>query len=537
RRKTMSWWARSLVNSLRGGDDEDDEAEEFEEEKAVAKSRVGSPSIAQEQGQMEEEEEEEDKEEGETPTRGVKDDLSELTETLTRQFWGVASFLAPAPPGPDHDDPALAGQPGAADLPAEAADSPRIAGIRSDFAEIGGKFKSGISQVLSQSKAVTEISKFASSLLPFGSDEEELDEDEENDGVGDDAVGVNEEVLAFARNIAMHPETWLDFPLPHHEEDSDALFLITLFPYLLLDFEMTDAQLKHASMVELRAPEFAVLKTELCPSQMSEGYFWKIYFVLLHSRLNRHDAELLSTPQVMLGYCHYFIVEARARLLQDMHSRTKLKSEGPGIVVSHSKDDVPIEEHVMGPRDASDSMKDIETEKHLVQMIPSDPMEDVETEKYPVQIMASGFVEVVETEKHPVQTTEVKVVDKAVVEEEPASKSMSSLTSKYSTTPMKYEDGDEWLEDDSGETSSARGAAIPLGQEEDVSFSDLEDVDDDQGPTQSSKTVSVDSQTTDSTGLVPPNKVSGGSVKGSNSTSPKSEEYNSWMDIEDFDVE
>ncbi|RRT51744.1 hypothetical protein B296_00019237 [Ensete ventricosum] len=446
----MSWWARSLVNSLRGGDDEDDEAEEFEEEKAAArneKSRVGSPSIAQEQGQIEEE----DKEEGETPTRGVKDDLSELTETLTRQFWGVASFLAPAPPGPDHDDPALAGQPGAADLPAAAADSPRIAGIRSDFAEIGGKFKSGISQVLSQSKAVTEISKFASSLLPFGSDEEELDEDEENDGVGDDAVGVNEEVLAFARNIAMHPETWLDFPLPHHEEDSDALFLITLFPYLLLDFEMTDAQLKHASMVELRASEFAVLKTELCPSQMSEGYFWKIYFVLLHSRLNRHDAELLSTPQVMLGYCHYFVF--------------------------------------------------------------------------------------VETEKHPVQTTEVKVVDKAVVEEEPASKSMSSLTSKYSTTPMKYEDGDEWLEDDSGETSSARDVAIPLGQEEDVSFSDLEDVDDDQGPTQSSKTVSVDSQTTDSTGLVPPNKVSGGSVKGSNSTSPKSEEYNSWMDIEDFDVE
>ncbi|URD85906.1 BSD domain containing protein [Musa troglodytarum] len=476
----MSWWARSLVNSLRGGDDE---AEEFEEEKAAAtneKSRLGSPSIAQEQGQIEEEEE--DKEEGETPTRSVKDDISELTETLTRQFWGVASFLAPAPPGPDHGDLALAGQPGAADLPAAAADSPRIAGIRSDFAEIGGKFKSGISQVLSQSKAVTEISKFASSLLPFGSDEEELDEDEETDGVGVDAVGVNEEVLAFARNIAMHPETWLDFPLPHYEEDSD-------------DFEMSDAQLKHASMVELHAPEFAVLKTELCPSQMSEEYFWKIYFVLLHSRLNRRDAELLSTPQ---------IVEARARLLQDMHNRTKLKSKGLRIEVSHSKDDVttiPIEENVMGPPDAVNVTSPSAT--------------------LPCEEPASDSMKDIETEKHPVQTTEVKVVDKAVTEEEPASKNISSLTSK-DATPMKYEDSDEWLEDDSGETSSARGVAIPLGQEEDVSFSDLEDVDDDQGPTQSSKTVPVDSQTTDSTGLVQPNKVSGGSAKGSNSTSPKS---------------
>ncbi|THU45426.1 hypothetical protein C4D60_Mb02t17820 [Musa balbisiana] len=495
----MSWWARSLVNSLRGGEDEDEDdvSEEFEEEKAAArneKSRVGSPSRAQEQGQIEEKE---DEEEGETPTRGVKDDLSELTETLTRQFWGVASFLAPAPPGPDHGDRALAGQPGAVDLPPPAADSPRIAGIRSDFAEIGGKFKSGISQVLSQSKAVTEISKFASSLLPFGSDEEGLDEDEENDRVGVDAVGVTEEVLAFGRNIAMHPETWLDFPLPHCEDDSD-------------DFEMSDAQLKHASMVELHAPEFAVLKTELCPSQMSEGYFWKIYFVLLHSRLNRRDAELLSTPQ---------IVEARARLLQDMHSRTKPISERLWIEVSHSKDDVttiPIEENVMGPPDAVN-----------VTSLPA---------TLACEEPASDSMKDSETEKHPVQTTEVKVVDKAVVEEGPASKNISSLTAKDATL-MNYDNSDEWLEDDSGETSSARGVAIPSGQEEDVSFSDLEDVDDDQGPTQSSKTVSVDSQTTDSTGLVQPNKVSGGSVKSSNSTSPKSEEYNNWMDIEDFDVE
>ncbi|KAF3969193.1 hypothetical protein CMV_006980 [Castanea mollissima] len=30
---------------------------------------------------------------------------------------------------------------------------------------------------------------------------------------------------------------------------------------------------------------------------MSEACFWKIYFVLLHPRLNKHDAEVLSTPQ------------------------------------------------------------------------------------------------------------------------------------------------------------------------------------------------------------------------------------------------
>lgn len=61
---------------------------------------------------------------------------------------------------------------------------------------------------------------------------------------------------------------------------------------------MSDAQQEHALAVERLAPRLAALRIELCPGHMSEGCFWKIYFVLLHSRLNKHDAELLSTPQV-----------------------------------------------------------------------------------------------------------------------------------------------------------------------------------------------------------------------------------------------
>ncbi|KAM1788116.1 hypothetical protein ACFX11_038443 [Malus domestica] len=49
----------------------------------------------------------------------------------------------------------------------------------------------------------------------------------------DCAVGITEEVLAFARNIAMHLETWLDFPLDEEED--------------LGDFDMSDAQQEHAT--------------------------------------------------------------------------------------------------------------------------------------------------------------------------------------------------------------------------------------------------------------------------------------------------
>lgn len=62
---------------------------------------------------------------------------------------------------------------------------------------------------------------------------------------------------------------------------------------------MTDAQQDHALAVESLAPELADLRIELCPSHMSEGCFWKIYFVLLHPKLRKDDAEILSTPQVI----------------------------------------------------------------------------------------------------------------------------------------------------------------------------------------------------------------------------------------------
>lgn len=74
--------------------------------------------------------------------------------------------------------------------------------------------------------------------------------------------------------------------------------LIDVCEFAFSDFELSDAQQEHALAVERLAPRLAALRMEFCPGHMSESYFWKIYFVLLHPRLNKHDAELLTTPQV-----------------------------------------------------------------------------------------------------------------------------------------------------------------------------------------------------------------------------------------------
>ncbi|XP_062212291.1 uncharacterized protein LOC133913224 [Phragmites australis] len=446
---------------------------------------------------------------------GVKEDLTELSKTLTRQFWGVANFLAP-PPGEastSSSPPSAGDQSGAAETP------PEIAGIRSDLSEIGGRFRSGISRISSQ-KAVSGFSRMASNFFAPEDDEEneweeeqrreiryemgeegvrhevqgdevwheweerarlEVDDGEvrhelvhghelevervrhEEDGelvehivrhgengklefrvrhqeggeleervrheeeeVEDwDVIGITEEVLAFAQNIARHPETWLDFPLLPDDDESDGPFSY---------FDMSDAQQEHALAIENLAPRLAALRIELCPIHMREECFWKIYFVLLHPRLNKHDAELLSTPQ---------IVEARAMLMQRLQCQSKLETEQ----LCHNKDD-------LGVQSGEDTLK-------------------ARTEAFPsARQEAASVVPITEfeIEKHPIHVTEVAVVDKSVIKEQ--------LTKVHTeTSNVLQETFDDDIDDWFDEADLAGHTTIHIGDEEDVSFSDLEDDD------------------------------------------------------------
>ena len=50
-------------------------------------------------------------------------------------------------------------------------------------------------------------------------------------------VGITDEVLAFARNIGMHPKTWLDFPIDE-EEDLDRMCVFFFF-FFFFGFKST----------------------------------------------------------------------------------------------------------------------------------------------------------------------------------------------------------------------------------------------------------------------------------------------------------
>ncbi|XP_057995753.1 uncharacterized protein LOC131175437 [Hevea brasiliensis] len=222
---------------------------------------------------------------------GVKQDFSVIGESVGRQLRGVANFLAPPPSPPSSSslDKSLPSD----DSSSLSSQSQALLGIRNDLAEIGGSLRSGLS-LLSSNKAVSEISKFTSSFLQFQSDNnEEKDED-------DYVPGITEDVIGFVQEISMRPECWTDFPLS-----------------LENDFKMSDAQREHASTVEQMVPGLTALRVNI-HSYMEDEQFWMIYFILLLPRLNEHDFEILSTPQ---------IVETRSVLLRQLQNKRNVKVE------------------------------------------------------------------------------------------------------------------------------------------------------------------------------------------------------------------
>lgn len=434
----MSWLARSIANTLRLDDDKDEEEvfkHNFQNDNIT---RAANSSCASQSHAVDEDAstyEEIDLEErsnndndyhsddDDNQNRGVKEDLSELKETLTRQLWGVASFLAPPPPPPPP-------------LPPRKSDLFGSYGDRIDQPE-----------------------------LIAGSEEEEAEyvgdgggylENSDYQDIEGDAVGVTEEVLAFATNIAHHPETWLDFPLADEEEFDD--------------FELSDGQQRHAYAVERLTPRLAALRFELCPAHLSEGFFWMVYFVLLYSRLNKHDAELLSTPQ---------LVEARTMWMQELQKKTKPESDWFGIGTFQAK------ESTYSPRGDFESNSSEDAHSRYV----------VLPRAFAFEPPTCHTTSDTETEKHSIENTEIQFIDKAVIQEDPPCKIVEKEVvagSSFKPPMFDYDEHeDDWLEDNS-ELEGYTGSAIV--NEEDVSFSDLEDDTDYTMPVKP-KSVSIDYST------------------------------------------
>ncbi|KAL3514420.1 hypothetical protein ACH5RR_027137 [Cinchona calisaya] len=435
----MSWLARSIANSLRLDDDnEDDDAEASDRHDVVRnhtdndddddkddviikkpqKRNDVAESLDLEEVDLGDRDEINNNNNNNNDVdrdkinqgRGVKEDLSEFTETLTRQLWGVASFLAPPPPPP----------------PPPPLPRPRS----SNWLESSDR---GRTEVVEMEGQFGQFPEFPQSFLEVGMPEEE----EDGEDMLADAVGITEEALDFAENTAHHPETWLNFPLSEEEEFDD--------------FEISDSQFKHVRAIEHLAPRLAALRRELCPAHMTEGYFWMVYFVLLHSRLDKHDVDLLSTPQ---------LVKARTMWMHELQKQTKPESDWLGRHTFDSEESIYFPYENLDPTSYED-----ERPRYMPQMA------------YPLESTPSQVTSDSEPEKHPHESSEIQYIDKSASEEDPTSKtgSKSLIGPSYKVPVDEYDEHeDDWV-DDISELEGYTGTELTLLNEDDVSFSDLED--------------------------------------------------------------
>lgn len=402
-----SWFARSLANSLRLDDDDDDGdiQNDIVTESPTTSPRNNDYQQQQDNNAIESEEENDETLQG----RGVKEDLDEIKQTLTRQFWGMASFLAPPPSSTISQDE---------HEQQRQVDDDIISNQNSEMEQ--GVFRRDDPEPNSNT---------------FGSDSEGEHEREFDIQC---AVGITEEVLTFAMNIAMHPETWLDFPIDE-EDDND-------------DFEMSEDQRDHAMVVERLAPRLAALRIELCPCHMSESYFWKVYFVLLHSRLNKQDSEVLSTPQVMV---------ARSMWMQELQKQTKPEFEIFGRSDLYSRDNA--QHHDSTPSLSDDTYSD-----------------DMPHRTYGYRTTSLSMMADNESEKYTIESSGSHLSDKSVIEENPSNKTENKdLKSGRASQIMiqDYDDDDDDWPDDDSDLGGYSGTPLPIVNEEDISFSDLEDDD------------------------------------------------------------
>lgn len=210
----MSWLARSIADSLRLDDEAEEDAPAVDErtpDEAVPRPTPNDAvppedlprdnTLSTEDRRSSDSDSDSsynhgDDEDLDGQGRGVKEDLSEFKDSLTRQLWGVASFLAPPPPPPPPPPRPLIQRSGSLHFNT-ISDG---AGTRNDDKD-------------EESMEYDERESGQSGELAYFSTSEDY-----YTNIIDDAIGITDEVLAFARNIAHHPETWLDFPLSEEEE-------------------------------------------------------------------------------------------------------------------------------------------------------------------------------------------------------------------------------------------------------------------------------------------------------------------------------
>ena len=95
------------------------------------------------------------------------------------------------------------------------------------------------------------------------------------------SVGITEEVLAFARNIAMHPETWLDFPIDEEEDtDGKSLFVALVLFIDVINVAGTMFSFLRKMLLSFKLFIFFIFPQWIIKSTRSHCCLWQFFLCI-----------------------------------------------------------------------------------------------------------------------------------------------------------------------------------------------------------------------------------------------------------------
>lgn len=145
--------------------------------------------------------------------------------------------------------------------------------------------------------------------------------------------------------------------------------------------------------------------------------------------------------------------------MQELQKQTKPETDWFGRSTSYMKDSTNVLQEHLVPTSSNYAPSDV-----------------LSTRTYASELSTSTMITDYETEKHPIESTEIHFVDKSVIAEKPVTmdKNLPVGPSSKIQIPNYEDDEDDWPEEDS-DFGGYNNTAICVGNEDDISFSDLED--------------------------------------------------------------
>uniref|UniRef100_A0A5B6ZQH1 BSD domain-containing protein n=1 Tax=Davidia involucrata TaxID=16924 RepID=A0A5B6ZQH1_DAVIN len=254
------------------------------------------------------------------------------------------------------------------------------------------------------------------------------------------------------------------------------------------DFVLSDTQREHALAVEYLVPSLTALRRKL-HSDLSDEQFWMIYFIFLLPRLNEHDSKLLSTPE---------IVDVRKILLQKLQNKRNLP-------VETSEDSEIVNSSQEGDRDQVNYTQGDNNPSHGKQV------SDEAVTSHGKQVLGEAVKTALGMENDGHENTE------------------------------------QWLDEEDVDTCTSVDAQKQPENEEDVSFSDLDDDDNDLSGRLSGFRLAKDNRVSSPNGsnewvqLNENSGTQGGQQKAgqlaSREKDSEGEESNEWLTVDDIDLD